>query len=164
MARIGYPRQAVCVTCRAEADIMGKKQVKDNIFTVSWHMPTSHFPELYAISVSPKRFSYELIKKSGVFCINFITTEHKDRLLFCGRNSGRHMDKFRESGFTKEECERIDCCRIKEAGGYLECEVIEEVKTGDHTIFIGKVLKGELINEDKRVFQLEGDNFTTTVD
>lgn len=164
MARLGYPRQAVCVTCRAEADIMGKKQVKDNIITLTWHMFTSFKPELYAISVAPERFSYSLIKNSGVFCINFMPCELKGQLLFCGRNSGRHMDKFKETGLAKAECEKIDCCRIKDAGGYLECEVVEEIKTGDHSIFIGRVLKRELINEDKRVFQLQNNEFTTTVD
>jgi len=76
------------------------------------------------------------------------------------------MDKFKESGLTKEEADNIDCVRIKEAIGYHECEVVNEVDAGDHTIFIGKVVNSELKKETKRLFQgsssAKGYGFTTT--
>ena len=86
-------------------------------------------------------------------------------MLYCGTTRGEHTDKFKESGLTKEDCEKIDCCRIREAAAYLECEVVDEITTGDHSIFVGRVLKSDILNNEKRIFQFGDINeFTTTVD
>lgn len=163
MQEITGPRQVILVTSRAETEIMGKKQEKDNIFALSWHMPLSFEPELYAISAGKKRFSTKLIKQSGVFCVNFMPYSFEKEVLFCGRNSGEHIDKFKESGLEKESCEKIDCARIKQASAFLECEVADEIEAGDHIIFVGRVVKSALLNDKKRVFQLSGNQFTTTI-
>ncbi len=160
--KIPYPRQVVLVSSRAEAEVMGKRQEKQDIITLSWSMPVSFQPELYAIAVGKQRFSYRLIKESGVFCVNFMPYELKDKALFCGRNTGEHMDKFSESGFTPEECEKIHCPRIKEALAFMECEVKDEIEAGDHAIFIGEVMKSAEKKKGKRLFHLGGDRFTTT--
>lgn len=161
MSEITGPRQVILVTSRAEAEILGKRQVKDNIFTLAWHMPVSFEPELYAISAGHKRFSTKLIRESGVFCINFMPFSSAKEALFCGRHSGNHLDKFKECNFGKESCEKIDCPRIKQALAFMECEVVNEIEAGDHTIFIGKVVKSSLLKDEKRIFQ-SGNQFTTT--
>ena len=157
---IGY-RQTVLISCRGKAKILGKEELKDNIMTIDWHMQTSFAPFLYAISIGKKRFSHDIIDKSKVFCVNFMPFSLKDKILFCGRNTGMTMDKFKETGLTKEECDKIDCCRINEAIGYLECQIIEQVKTGDHTIFIGKVLLEKLKSNENRAYHQEGNEFRT---
>ena len=164
MIQIAAPRQTVLITCRSHIKVLTKEVVKDNIITIDWHMPTSFNPELYAISIGKTRFSMELIRKSRAFVVNFMPYSLKDKVLMCGRVSGKHVDKFKETGLTKAEAEKLDCPRIKEALAWLECEVINEIETGDHIIFIGKVVKSELMKKDKRVFHIEGDNFTTTLD
>jgi len=164
MSSITNPRQTVLITSREEMTILGKEQAKDNVFTIDWHMPTSFKPLLYAISVGKSRFTCEMIKKSKVFVVNFIPLSLKKEALFCGRHSGEHIDKFRETGLTKEEADSIDCPRIKEAAAYLECEVINEIETGDHVIFIGKAVNSGHKRDEKRLFHLTKDGFTTTVD
>ena len=161
MSELNDPKQVVLVTSREEMDILGKKQIKDNIITIAWHMPVSFNPNLYAISVGKTRFSCEVIKKSKAFAVNFISFELKDKALIVGTKSGAHIDKFKEAGLTKEECSSIDCPRIKEALAYLECEVINEVDVGDHILYIGKVLNSDIKKQGKRLLQQEKD-FTTT--
>jgi len=140
---------------------MGRKQLKDNIITLAWHMQVSFKPELYAIAIGKTRFSCELVSKSKCFVVNYVPYELEQEAVFCGSNSGKTTDKFKESGLGKEEAEKIDCPRIKEAVGYMECEVINEVEAGDHIIFIGKVLKSELKKDEKRLLQSD-DGFTTS--
>lgn len=162
---LAYPRQVILVTSRAQHHTRfdSKKLLKDNIVTLSWHTPVSSDPLLYAISLSSSRYSYELIKESGVFAINFMPYDLKKQSLFCGRNSGETIDKFKETGLTKEECEKIDCPRIKESLGIYECEVIDEFDTGDHKLIIGKVLNTVRKHDDNRSFQVSGELFTTTI-
>jgi flavin reductase (DIM6/NTAB) family NADH-FMN oxidoreductase RutF len=156
MSELNGPRQVALVTCR-HAD-------KDNIITIAWHMPTSFSPNLYAISIGKSRFSHDMISKSGVFCVNFISAEHEDGIRLCGTVSGRDTEKFKESGFDPEECEKIDCPKIKQALGVLECRVASRLETGDHTIFVGEALKSELkgvVGPGKRLYHITGSEFAT---
>ena len=158
---IAYPRQVILVSSRAYAKSIFSpdKEIKDNIMTLSWHSPVSFAPELYAIMVGKERFSYKLIHESKVFVANFMPYKLKKEVLFCGRISGENVDKFKETGLIKEEADTIDCCRIKQAIGCFECEVINEVEAGDHVIIIGKVLKTVSKRKDKKIFQKQYDEF-----
>jgi flavin reductase (DIM6/NTAB) family NADH-FMN oxidoreductase RutF len=163
MFGIAKPRQVILVTTRGSAELLGRQVVKDNIFTLTWHSPLSFKPQLYGISVGTTRFSYKLIKESKVFVVNFIPHELREKALYCGRSSGATVDKFEKTGLTKEECESIDCCRIKEASAYLECEVIDEFEVGDHVFFVGKIVKEITKDDKKRLFYLGNERFTSTI-
>jgi len=159
---IYHPRQTVLVTCRGKAQVLGREQEKDDIITITSHTPLSHEPFMYGISLGKTRFSSKIITASKVFAVNFIPTSMQEAALYCGRNSGEHVDKFSQAGLEKEECEKIDCPRIGGALGHLECEVVEQVDTGDHILFIAKVAHSQQQKEDKRLFHMGGDKFTTT--
>jgi len=148
------PRQTILLTCRAEG--------KDNVMTLDWHTPLSFQPMMYAVSIGKTRYSLELVRKSKVFVVNFVPKELEKAVLYCGRYSGRNIDKFKEAGLEKEKAETIDCPRISGALGYLECQVEKEIEVGDHILFIAKVTKANLKKEGKRLFHLFGDKFTTT--
>lgn len=163
MPAITNPRQTILVSCRGNAFVLGQEVNKDNIITLSWHMPASFKPNLYAIAIGKSRFSAKLIGQSKVFCVNFAALSMEKEAALCGRNSGEHMDKFEQYNILKEECEKINCPRLREAIGFMECEVINEIESGDHIIFIGKVLNSELKDESaQRLFQIAGTDFTTT--
>lgn len=158
------PRQTIAVTTRAETTVLGKTDERDNILLLDWHMPVSINPQMYAIAVRNDHHTVEMIRASGSFVVNFLPIEMKDKMLLCGRMSGRHVDKFRHAGLMKEDAESIDGVRIKGALSYLECKVEKEVEIGDHVIFIGHVLLTYHDKEGKKMFHVAGDKFTTTVD
>jgi flavin reductase (DIM6/NTAB) family NADH-FMN oxidoreductase RutF len=145
MSEITDPRQTILVTSRYKG--------KDNIITLSWHSPVSFSPELYAIIIGHSRYSNEIIKKSKVFCVNFMDIKHKKAIDFVGSNSGEGIDKFSKAHLTKQECAKIKCPRLGEALAYLECKVVNEVEAGDHTIFIGEVIHSNINKEGKRILQ-----------
>jgi len=164
MRDVVNPRQVVLITARARVvpKFKTKEEEKDNVFTVAWHMPVSFTPPIYAISVGKKRYSLELIKKGKSFVVNFMPYTMVKQVLECGRTSGEHADKFTGIGLEKEDAETIDCCRLKDALAYLECDVEQEIEAGDHIIFIGRVLKVGKNKGGKRIYQVRGDKFTTT--
>ena len=164
MSELAGPRQVVLVTSRSNMEVIGKEIEKDDIITIAWHMPVSFEPQLYAVSIGKTRYSCGIIQKSKSFVVNFIPYELKEKALFCGTHSGQHMDKFKESGLIMEEAQSVDCGRIKQATGYLECEVINEVDSGDHIIFVGKVVNSDSKGITKRLFQGDKTDFTTTMD
>jgi len=163
MPSITNPKQVVLVTSRSHMNILGKDIEKDNIIAIAWHMQVSFEPHLYAVAVGKTRFSCELIQKSKAFVVNFVPKALEKEAVFCGSHSGKHMDKFKESGLTKEDAQNLDCPAISEAVGYLECEVVNEVEAGDHIIFIGNVINSKLKKDEKRLLQ-SSIGFTTSVD
>lgn len=128
-----YPSRVILLSC------IGKDN-KSNIITLAWNMPASFDPPMLAVSVGKKRFSHKLIKEAGEFAVNIPSASMRDAVLFCGTNSGRSVDKFKETGLTAEEAVKIKTPLIKEAPASLECRLAGECDAGDHTIFIGEVL------------------------
>ncbi|MBD3248999.1 hypothetical protein GF336_03060 [Candidatus Woesearchaeota archaeon] len=156
MKKIAHPRQVILVSTRGKvkSKFSPEEDEKDNLFTLSWHMPVSNEPQLYAISSGKERFSTKLIQESKVFAVNFMSSEFEKEVVYCGTYSGEHIDKFEETGLEKEESEKIDCPRIRQAMACLECEVVNEVEAGDHIIFIGKVINSISKKQGKRIFQM----------
>jgi flavin reductase (DIM6/NTAB) family NADH-FMN oxidoreductase RutF len=163
MVYFAEPIQTVLVSCRANVDIIGRDVLKDNLIAVDWHMPVSFNPALYAISVGKARFSCGLISKSRCFVVNFMPYSQLDAVLFCGTNTGRSIDKFKKSGLTKEEGEAVDCPKVAQACAALECEVINSVDSGDHIIFVGRILAAFEKMSAPRLFHDRDDKFVKVV-
>jgi flavin reductase (DIM6/NTAB) family NADH-FMN oxidoreductase RutF len=164
-SRLIHPMHTALITC------VGKTG-KPNIITLAWVMPTSINPPLVAISVRPERHSYCLIEETKEFVINIPTMEILKETLFCGRNSGKDHDKFKETRLTKSRSKKVKPPIIKECVAHLECKLHSQFKTGDHTIFVGEIIEAyankEALKEDKydlkkakMIFHSGGNNFVT---
>ncbi len=132
-----FPMQAVILTCK-------DKNGKTNPITVAWHTPISKKPALYGVSIAPNRYSYKLIKESKEFAINFVPFIHVERIHFCGKKSGKNIDKIKESGFTLSKSKKIKTKIIKECYANLECKLYRSVNLGDHTFFVGEVVNTKI--------------------
>ncbi len=158
------PRQTVLITCSGPATVLGKKvENQEEIIPLDWHSPASHEPPKYAIFLSKLLCATEIIRESRVFAVNFMPYTAKDKVLRAGLEHGEFTQKFDSIGFTRGMCEKIDCPKISEASGHLECEVENETDCGDHILFIGKVVWSELHKKEKRLFHVDGMEFTTTM-
>ena len=131
--RIAYtiPRQVVLITTRNDG--------VDNIWALDWHMPLSHEPKLYGIALSPNGYGTQLIRGSGVFVVNFVPASWKTDIFFCGKVSGRTIDKFAETGLRKEEAQSVNAPRLADSLGALECKVTQTIEMGDHIFLVGEV-------------------------
>jgi flavin reductase (DIM6/NTAB) family NADH-FMN oxidoreductase RutF len=113
---------------------------KSNIITIAWLIPVSVKPPLVGMSIGPSRFSYGLIRETGEFVINVAPYDIARQVLFCGRRSGREVDKFAETGLTPMEAQHVRPPVIKECVAHLECRVVQDIEAGDHQIVVGEVL------------------------
>lgn len=104
-----------------------------------------------------------IIRDSGCFVVNFVSFSFVDKIKSAMSISGDFSEKLNDVGFVEASCEKlVDCFRLKEALGHLECELVEEKELGDRVMFVGKVLFSNLVRDDNRPFHVEGDRFTTT--
>ena len=141
------PLPAVLVSC-------GNREI-DNVFTVAWTGIVCTKPPMLSISVRKERFSYDLIDKSGEFCVN-LTPESLVRAVdYCGVRSGRDTDKFKEMKLTKTESFELSCPSIAECPITLECKVNRKIELGSHDMFIADIVAvgadEELIDEKGRL-------------
>jgi flavin reductase (DIM6/NTAB) family NADH-FMN oxidoreductase RutF len=132
--RLLNPMHIVLISCIGKAN-------KPNITTVAWAMPTSINPPLLAISLAPTRHSHTLIEESGEFTVNIPTLEILQAVYACGSLTGRSFDKFKKTNLTQIPAKKVKAPAIRECIAHLECEVDGQFTTGDHTIFIGKILE-----------------------
>lgn len=54
--------------------------------------------------------------------------------------SGRDVDKFKETGLTREKAEFVKAPMIRESPVSIECRVTEVKKLGSHDMFLAEVL------------------------
>lgn len=127
-----------------------------NTMTVSWGgMGELWGKDVVFIFIRPQRYTYELLEKTDTFSMSFFGGEYKKELGFCGKNSGRNVDKFAETGFTVSDFDgaaAIDQAKINlickkiafqdmNPEGFLD-ESIESNYNGDyHRIYIGEIVK-----------------------
>ena len=126
------PLPAVLVTC--------SDGEKDNVFTVGWTGIVCTDPPKTYISVRPTRHSYEMIKKSGEFCINLTTRELLRAVDLCGVRSGKELDKFEACRLTKEPADSVSCPRLAQSPVTMECRVTDILPLGTHDMFLAEIL------------------------
>ena len=131
---------------------------KDNLITIGWTgIVCTQPPKLY-ISVRPERFSYNLIKESGEFCVNLPTAQMVRAVDFCGVRSGKDVDKFKETKLTKSDSFAVSCKSVAECPLTLECKVDRIVPLGSHDMFIADIVAvsvDESIIDEKGRLMLE---------
>ena len=128
-----YPVPAVMVSCQRPGE-------KPNILTVAWAGTVCSDPAMVSVSIRPERYSYDIIKETGVFAINLVTADLTRAADYCGVKSGRDVDKFREMKLTPVELSGIDAPGINESPLILACRVKEIKKLGTHDMFLAEVV------------------------
>jgi len=127
-----YPRLAVIVTVHAGD--------KDNAMAAAWHCPLSFKPPLYGVSISPRRFTHDLIVEAGEFGVNFVPMEKAELIASVGGSSGREVDKFHRYQIAKEKSLKTSAPLLAEAYACYECRLVAHQTYGDHVWFVGQVV------------------------
>ena len=130
--QVGPTGNVVMVTCGESEEA--------NIIAVGMYMPISVRPPLVCIGIAPQRYSHQLIVKTGEFVVNSPSISIEKEMHYCGTNSARRVNKWEETGLTAIPSLKVKTPRIKECFGHLECKVVNSIKAGDHTLFVGKVV------------------------
>ena len=133
------PKVAVIVTASARG--------KDDAMTAAWHSSISLKPPLYGIAIAPKRFTYQLIKESREFGINFIPSEKASLAAAIGGTSGQQMDKFERFNIQKEKPSKTTAPVLKDAYAAYECKLVDSKPYGDHIWIVGEIVAVHFLEE-----------------
>ncbi len=115
---------------------MGKGQA-GNAFTASWLTQCSSEPPMVALAVNNSHQSTPILQKSKAFAVNLIA-EGQDGVAKAYYGPA-------ESGYNKLDGTSVTDSPVTKSPlilgncGYLDCEIKEMVKTGNHTLYIAEV-------------------------
>ena len=149
-----YPVPAVMVSCQRPGE-------KANIITLAWAGTICSDPAMLSISIRPERYSHDIIKETGEFVVNIVSSELVKACDWCGVKSGRDVDKFKEMKLTEFKSEYMDIPAIEESPVNIYCKVKKIEKLGSHDMFIAEVV-GVTVDDkymdDKGRFRLSDAN------
>ena len=97
-------------------------------------------PAMTSISIRKERYSYDIIKRTGEFCINLTNKDLAYATDYCGVKSGKNENKFEKMGLETEKCTKINVPYIKKSPVTIECKVKEIKELGSHDMFIAEVM------------------------
>ena len=127
------------ISSKKDSKING--QIANTVFQITSEPPT------IAVSINKQNLTHEFIQESKVFAVSILSK--KASMKFIGNfgfKSGRDLDKFSDIIFKMGKTGSPIV--MENTIGYLECELINSLDAGTHTIFVGKIINAEIINEE----------------
>ncbi len=101
-------------------------------------------PATIAVSIHHNNFTNTCIKQCNHFAVNIMAENQAPDLIGkMGYSSAKRVKKFDGVPYTLKSRMPI----IDSSLGFISCKVINTVETDTHTIFIGEVIGGEIMDE-----------------
>lgn len=128
----------VYIICSKKGDKING-QIANTAFQITSEPPT------IAVSINTQNLTHEYIESSKVFSVSILSKDAPMSLIGqFGFKSGRDIDKFdgvqHRIGITGSPV------IVEKAVSFIECEVINSMNVGTHTIFIGKIVECDVMS------------------
>lgn len=131
--RLLEPGPVVLVTTARKGQI--------NVMTQSWHTMIEFEPPLVGCVISNRNHTFEALRRTKECVISIPTVELASKVVKCGNNSGRTMNKFEAYGLTPMPASLVDAPLIAECYADLECKVTDTSLVQRYNLFILEVCK-----------------------
>lgn len=107
-----------------------------NGMIASWVSQVSHTPPLIMAAVHPNRYSHGLLDGNGCFALHVLDRSQKEMLgRFKGPEAAEKFDGL------EWQVGQTGCPVLRDCLAWFECTVSERLAPGNHTLFIGEVIK-----------------------
>jgi flavin reductase (DIM6/NTAB) family NADH-FMN oxidoreductase RutF len=115
-----------------------------NGMIASWVTQCSHEPPRVLLAIRKNRLSHGQILQSGKFCINVLPREYAGMIKNFKIAGWRKKFDAADHTLSSNGLPVLDECI-----GYLDCLLENTIDTGDHTLFIGRIIAGDMKNASK---------------
>ncbi|MCK9572631.1 MAG: flavin reductase family protein [Candidatus Omnitrophica bacterium] len=119
---------------------------KPNAATCAWGGICCSSPAAVAVSFRENRHTYAAISQRKAFTVSIPSEKYLKEADYFGVFSGKTEDKFASVGLTAARSEIVDAPYVSEFPLVLECSLLQCVRIGIHTQFIGEI-KNVLVEE-----------------
>ena len=134
--KLGY---GLYVVCSKKGDKLNG-QIANTIFQVCSE------PAVIAVAINRQNLTHEFIVQSKVFTGSILSQETP--LSYIGNfgfKSGRQVDKFKDLHYKSGKT--LAPIVLDHTLAYLEAKVVNQIEVGSHTIFLGEIVEGDVIEE-----------------
>ena len=98
-----------------------------------------------AVSINHQNYTHQCMEKCGKFAISILGEHVNDDIIpVFGFETGKTVDKFEKIEYEITD----DVAVLKDAIGYIVCEIIDKMETETHTIFLGRIIDGDILQGD----------------
>jgi len=110
-------KKGAFLTVKAEAQL--------NTMTIGWATVGIVWQKpIVMVAVRDSRYTFGLMEKAADFTVSFPKDDMTDELTFCGTNSGRTYDKFRECGLKPGRAQKTGSPIVEIPGIHFECKIV----------------------------------------
>lgn len=132
--------------------ITGGKPDRYNTMTASWGtMGILWHKKVAMCFIRPQRYTFDFVNENEFFTLSFFYEQHRDILNYCGKESGRNVDKVKETGlipFTTDN----EAVGFKQARLVVECRKIYYDDFDPGKFLIGDINKKYTKDDYHRIF------------
>ncbi|MEA2101562.1 MAG: flavin reductase family protein, partial [Thermodesulfobacteriota bacterium] len=98
--------------------------------------------------VNHDNLTHEIIVNSQVFTLSVLSEDAPMKLIGnFGFKSGRDIDKFK--GINLRTGQNGAPIVLDSVVAFLECELINQMDLGSHTMFLGRIMNGDILSDKK---------------
>jgi flavin reductase (DIM6/NTAB) family NADH-FMN oxidoreductase RutF len=103
--------------------VKGKERV--NVMTIGWAMLGIVWRRpMMMVAVRTSRFTHPLIEEADSFTVSVPAGAMKKEINFCGSESGRRWDKFKECGLATRGAQKVSTPVLGIPGYHFECRIV----------------------------------------
>lgn len=120
--------------------------------TVNWVSQASFNPPLVMVAVKADSHLHTVIERSGRFALNVLSAEQQSIAQDFFRPtqvSGQTLN-----GHPFEEGPATGSPLLTELPAWVECQVTDTVKRGDHTVFVAEVIEAGVRDEEAKALDM----------
>jgi len=134
--KIGYGMYVV----GAKAGEKFNGQIANTVFQVCAE------PPVIAVCINKENLTNQFIREGKAFAVSILSEETPMKFIGqFGFKSGREVDKFKDVNY-KVGLTGAPIV-LENSVGYLEAELMESTEMGTHTVFFGRVVEAEILDE-----------------
>ncbi len=128
-----YPTPVLLVGTYDEND-------KANLMCAAWGGICCSKPVCVNVSLRAATYSHRAIIARKAFTLGIPSTSQVKEADYVGIASGKNTDKFDELGWKAIKSDLVDAPYAAEIPFVLECNLVETIELGLHTMFVGEVI------------------------
>ena len=118
-----------------------------NAAPIAWTAPLSMNPPLVGCVIHPHRHTADMIRFSEEFAINIPGPRLLKQTHFLGTQSGLNVNKLEAAGLELFRGQRTEPPLIEGCLAWIECGLQDVIPIGDHTMFVGRVVGVQALEE-----------------
>jgi flavin reductase (DIM6/NTAB) family NADH-FMN oxidoreductase RutF len=149
------------LNCGPVAIVTTSWRAMANAAPIAWTAPLSMEPPLVGCVIHPHRHTADMIRFSEEFAINIPGPSLLKQTAFLGSLSGLNVNKIESAGLELFSAQRIEAPLIEGCLAWIECGLQDVIPIGDHTLFVGRVVRVQALEEAyAQVWKLEDRAFS----